>query len=434
MVSKAKKERLCLNTMVRIIPETSTMTLKKGEKSERNDPCSCGSGRKYKKCCLREHEGLGIRAVKNLPEEELEVLREAQERKHELFSAILGDMHGYYLRHIQMVHKGKRVRAVYGTLHLRPPQETFHEFIIYILTSTLGEEWRKEQMGLPEEDRHFIMKCYIKYHEWLRKNADNEEFKRTGKFSGQPDGYSQWILSLAFDIYCLQYTKHLSPSVVSRLKQNTDEFQGARYEVTVAAIFARAGFDIEFLDDKNKGEVVGEKHCEFIATDLDSELKIAVEAKSKQRDGVLHRKGEKNDEDLMKGNVHNLIKKAMLKEVGELPYFIFIDLNTPLSLGTKIEEKAWVRDIFDNAKKQHNDTATTKDNAIIFTNFAHHYQEEEIASGSESLYSFSLKPTYLIAEKITNKIINVINHYSAVPELDMIFEELEANSSFAKAE
>lgn len=408
------------------------MTLKKGEKLGRNDPCACGSGKKYKKCCLREHEGLGIRAVKNLPEEELEYLREEEERKHGLFSAILGEMHGYYLRHIQLVYKGKRVRAVYGSLYLRPPQETFHEFIIYILTSTLGEEWRKEQMDLTEGERHFIMKCYLKYNEWLKKNADSEEFKKTGRFSGKPDGYSQWIISLAFDIYCLQHTKHLSPSVVSRLKQNSDEFQGARYEVAVASIFARAGFDIEFLDDKDKEKVVAEKHCEFIATDLDSGLKIAVEAKSKQRDGVLHRKGEKKGEDLMKGNVHNLIKKAMLKEVGGLPYFIFIDLNTPLSPGTKIEEKAWVNDIFGNAKKQHNDVLTTKDNAVIFTNFAHHYQEEEVASGSESLYSFSLKPTHPIDEKITNKIINVVNHYSAVPEFDIIFEELEANSSFAK--
>ena len=25
-------------------------------KTKRNDPCPCGSGRKYKKCCLRNHE------------------------------------------------------------------------------------------------------------------------------------------------------------------------------------------------------------------------------------------------------------------------------------------------------------------------------------------------------------------------------------------
>ncbi len=33
----------------------------------RNDPCSCGSGKKYKKCCMREHQEAAQAAAK-LPE------------------------------------------------------------------------------------------------------------------------------------------------------------------------------------------------------------------------------------------------------------------------------------------------------------------------------------------------------------------------------
>ena len=40
----------------------------------RNDPCPCGSGKKYKKCCLREGSGSG--AAPPDPQQEREYLRE----------------------------------------------------------------------------------------------------------------------------------------------------------------------------------------------------------------------------------------------------------------------------------------------------------------------------------------------------------------------
>lgn len=44
----------------KVVPEPShdgvapTPTLQKGTSTGRNDPCPCGSGKKYKKCCLRK--------------------------------------------------------------------------------------------------------------------------------------------------------------------------------------------------------------------------------------------------------------------------------------------------------------------------------------------------------------------------------------------
>ena len=34
--------------------ESVTTVVRKGPKVGRNDPCPCGSGKKYKKCCLRK--------------------------------------------------------------------------------------------------------------------------------------------------------------------------------------------------------------------------------------------------------------------------------------------------------------------------------------------------------------------------------------------
>ncbi|MBQ2470830.1 MAG: SEC-C domain-containing protein, partial [Ruminococcus sp.] len=33
--------------------DTANKTVRKGKKVGRNDPCPCGSGKKYKKCCGR---------------------------------------------------------------------------------------------------------------------------------------------------------------------------------------------------------------------------------------------------------------------------------------------------------------------------------------------------------------------------------------------
>ena len=34
--------------------DTANKTVRKGKKIGRNDPCPCGSGKKYKKCCGRD--------------------------------------------------------------------------------------------------------------------------------------------------------------------------------------------------------------------------------------------------------------------------------------------------------------------------------------------------------------------------------------------
>jgi hypothetical protein len=68
--------------------------------------------------------------------------------------------------------------------------------------------------------------------------------------------------------------------VRDRLKTD-DQFQWARYELAVAAIFIRSGFDIEWLDQR-KGPG---KRCEFIATHRLTGEVISVEAKSRHRAG-----------------------------------------------------------------------------------------------------------------------------------------------------
>jgi hypothetical protein len=49
---------------------TSPMTAPSGARPGRNEPCPCGSGRKYKHCCLQKHEALAAAARAKAAEEE----------------------------------------------------------------------------------------------------------------------------------------------------------------------------------------------------------------------------------------------------------------------------------------------------------------------------------------------------------------------------
>lgn len=61
----------------------------------------------------------------------------------------------------------RRWRTLYGTFVNRPVAETFHEFLIWLLVTRLGEDSVQEQSVLPLDQRHIVAK-------WL------EDFKRHG--------------------------------------------------------------------------------------------------------------------------------------------------------------------------------------------------------------------------------------------------------------
>ncbi|MEK7524234.1 MAG: SEC-C metal-binding domain-containing protein [Patescibacteria group bacterium] len=398
---------------------SSSSVIHGGEKVGRNDPCPCGSNKKYKTCCWAEHQSKGIKVRKH-PPDALPELKAETDKKNASDSLLLEKI-GYYISHLQAVHNGQRTRALYSRIFFRRVDETFHEFIIWVLGATMGNAWGKEQEKLPPDKRHFIAQCYEKYREFLIKNKDEEVKLRTGRYFADTDGYAQWILSLAFDIYCLQHTKHLPEFLLRRLRKNGEEFQGARYEIAVASVFARAGFSIDFLDE-NKPEFKGMKHPEFIARLPENNIQIAVEAKSKRREGILHTSGKAQDEEHLKGNIRSLLSDAMKKEVGSLPYMIFIDINAPHSPAQDITKKKWIKDIFDVVAKEIPSGIPAKDTGMFLTNFSYHYQRENRAEPGEYMFSRSLNPQHPVPDLVWERLINVLHHCGEVHDLDLFLE------------
>ena len=309
----------------------------------------------------------------------------------------------------------RRWRTIWNTMHYRPLQETFHEFIIYrVLLPTFGEDWRKEQMALPETDRHIMIRWVQSYSEWKKRNRQESNKESENRWSAVPSGEVLALHQFAYDAYCLQTVNKLPEFLVNKLK-NVREFQGARYEVAVAAIIARAGYEITFLDDQIKSK----KHCEFIAKNKDSGKAIGVEAKSRRRKGVIHEQGQSDEAALAKGDVERLFREACAQRPDNMPYLIFLDLNVMPTPGVPMEQKSWMEDIKAMLDKHNNVSPENPDpfNAVALTNFSYYYGGNSgDAPSGEYVLIVSPHPQFPSSDpKALGEIWECLGRYSHIP-------------------
>src|ERR1700687_4467248 len=85
----------------------------------------------------------------------------------------------------------------------------------------------------------------------------------------------------------------------------------------------RAGFTVDHEDETSPG-----RHVEFTATNKKSGLRLAVEAKSRHRPGVIAQPGIGKSGDQHDYGLSRLIKDAVAKQ-SSLPLVVFIDTNLP---------------------------------------------------------------------------------------------------------
>lgn len=153
-----------------------------------------------------------------------------------------------------------------------------------------------------------------------------------------PSGPVSSLVTLGFDIYSIRHKATFPKELRKRLLKHRF-FQGARYEIAVAAIFARAGFDIRFYGKSSY------KHGEFIATDPDTKQDIIVEAKSRHRKGILATPGTVDELRNLRGDIKTLLVDAFQQSSDRIPFVIFIDVNALPTPGVAPLEKPWVHDI-----------------------------------------------------------------------------------------
>lgn len=211
---------------------------------------------------------------------------------------------------------------------------------------------------------------------------------------------------LADDIYQLQHALETPKKIVQRLG-NMREYQGARYEILVASLFARCGFSVDFIDDRSK------KNPEFFASKAGE--RIAVEAKSRRRAGLLHEKGEYLvDAQPAPARIRGLFQEALEQNPGGIPFMTFIDVNLPLTPTTPPIEREWVIEAmmcFDDRKR---DGLPESDSGLILTNIGWHYHRDVGAPPSEGVTVKPEAPHFPISDKTWELLTQALNEYGII--------------------
>lgn len=402
-------------------------------KTGRNDPCPCGSGSKYKRCCeskeraaksIELKDGRVLRQLTTAEEEtpKIQAARRIAESKSAALKDQLSTEYGVHINFVPPVEwRGKKVWAIGSRIYPdAPPAQTFHEFLFQLLLEALGEEWRSAPASETSQE-HFLRRCFTEYAAWTKQISAAVDPIKDGVWSATPNGWAQYLRSVAWDLALVTQGQRgaLPEELIERLRDPT-AFQGARYELAVASLFARLNFDIRFLDDE--GDLRKEKHVEFIAKHRESGHEVAVEAKSRHRAGVINHPGLHDKDDPLRGDssgIRRIVKRALEKPAEGKPFFVFIDVNAPAEPATQNFEKAWQQEIIKTLSKK---LPSTKDapasvNRVYVTNFSPQYDGENLALSGEWIAFIPDHVQIAEAGDLGPLLDDALNKYDLVPEL-----------------
>jgi len=372
---------------------------RKKNKTGRNDPCICGekktdgTPKKYKHCC----EPKIPEVIKKMTEQLANQPREPFEKG--------GFLTGRPF--ITETFKGERMRAVKNVIYRRPMDETFHLFLLRRLSETLTQVWVEAEEK--KEKPHTLILWFRETQEMISSNSPSRGSIRGVKLTGN----MRALLALAYDFYTLQHCgAEVLPKLLNRLR-NERLFQGARYEIAVAGLVCRSGFDIKWVNDKGK-------HGEFIGTHKITKEKAVFEAKSHHRDGVLGGKGD-FDVTNAKTKIMDHVREAIQQtEDGDLPLVIFDDLNVPLTAGIQLDEKGWFKEVEEHLEKYGflKDKKYKKCAVLLVTNFSWHFHDDVAPDTNELVTHFHLGGPYSLKQETILQYLDLAaKQYGHVPSL-----------------
>ena len=234
--------------------------MSKKKKIGRNEPCYCGSGKKYKRC-----HG----SINNLipPEEIMSRLS----KRHEANDLLRRSQQGHGKPIVSTEISDGRAIVVGNKLHIDKRAKTFVDFLGNYIKNLLGEKWGNNEISKPCEERHQILQWYDQICRYQKKNC----VKDGELYSSSMVGVLHAYYGLAYNLYLLQHNVEIQEHLIQRLKRK-ESFHGAYYESFVAAWFILAGFELKLENEKDPTV----SHCEFTATKLGKSF--SVEAKTRQ--------------------------------------------------------------------------------------------------------------------------------------------------------
>ena len=272
---------------------------------------------------------------------------------------------------------------------------TFPDFLVPYMQHLMGSARGQAEIDkVRAEDRHPIVQWYQHFCDTQKRARKNA----AGIYEIDRDGVSAAFMVLAYDLYVLRHHGKLQREVLKRLRRH-DQFFGARYELFVAALFVRAGFDIAYEDERDSSK----KHPEFVATHRATKFVMAVEAKARHRD---LRFGDSRPDAGAKGLLLNAAKKRTLH-----PYVVFVDVNLPPDAATA--PPSWMPEVHGTVDEVVAKESASPFDMVIFTNVPHQYGRAGEPDPPKHIYV--RKPTTRIPMAIDEALVSAMTQYGNIP-------------------
>lgn len=316
----------------------------------RNDQCSCGSGIKYKKCCLNKKKpsifDKNIQADLNRIIKHQNAKEKIRQQQQGLGKPIISEKY-----------QGHQVVAIGNKVYLSKTWKTFPDFLHFLMAEVFGRQWFADQKKLPIEQRHPVSIWSEKIYELTQSNQNV-----VGEVFSMPStGAVNCYLGLAYSLYLLNHNVELQNILIKRLK-DINNFQGAYYEAIIANCLIRAGFTLSLQDETKSA-------CEFYAVSKVTGKRYSVEAKARAVQGVLGKtelNGRKVDNPT--SNLTEHINLA-LKKPSDSERLIFTDVNTNEKSENALE---WIEKAAKKLEMKEKDS-TDKQAYVFVTNTSFHW-------------------------------------------------------------
>ena len=294
-------------------------------KTGRNEPCRCGSGKKFKKCCLNATKPGARRAP--IPERDPAFLARAQAmlRLNQAAENVRQQQQGHGRPIVSWMDEanGFRFVAVKQTVHWGKNWFIFPNFLDYFMKKMLDHEWGERERG---KGQHPLFR-------WLQKTQAYSSQK-----PGEPKvktivmmGFIACWLHLAYALYLIAHHDDIPELLLKRLR-NPVTFMPAYHEAIVGAALAVAGMEISCAETKTGSTPTPE----FRAKSKASGKTYEIEAKRKNgwkapTGDVTNEEFQRELEVYVRNQIHNASKKKLTN-----PVYWF-----ELSIPTMMAEADW---------------------------------------------------------------------------------------------
>ena len=333
----------------------------------RNQPCPCGSGKKYKRC-HGSHllEGTtstlppALWSEINRRRQEVEATQRRRQQQQGLGRPIISDRFA-----------GQRVVAVGNRLYYSEKWRTFHDFLRDYLVGTLAPDWANAEQKKLIADRHPILRWYARAAEQAKLLQVADGTMITGPMTGAIRAF----MNLAYNIYLIAHHgdgQAMADIYLRRLKSaRADDFTGALFETYAAAAFLKAGFKLEYEELVPKST----SGVEFVATWPETGERFSVEVKSRvhDADAAAHRSGQPQTKPLRVGA--KLVKA--LSKAADHVRVVMIEVNVPDRLIEAERLQGWAAAAVSQIRG--NETALMTDGSlyppayVLVTNHSFHH-------------------------------------------------------------